>query len=90
MYRTPEVGGSADGVVVQRWYRERLVGDATATAARSEGGGREAQREGVQYDIINCSTMPPACRHGDRGGGGLRSFPLEPTNCAAVVRGKFH
>lgn len=41
-----EVGGSVNGVVVQRWYRERLVGDAaTATAAaRGEArGAREAR-----------------------------------------------
>lgn len=53
-------------VVVQRWYRERLVGDATTTTRRRGEGGRgfRGGGKGVQYDIINCSTMPPACRHG--------------------------
>lgn len=46
MYRTPEVGGSADGVVVQRWYRERLVGDAT-TAAAERGAARGARETRV-------------------------------------------
>lgn len=43
MYRTPEVGGSADGVVVQRWYRERLVGDATTAVAAARGEARLGQ-----------------------------------------------
>lgn len=49
-------------VVVQRWYRERLVGDAVTMRGGARGVRGDA--EGVQYDIINCSTMPPACRHG--------------------------
>lgn len=55
-------------VVAQGWYREHLVGRRRHGGTRErglggsgEGGGRE--RGGLQYDIINCSTMPPACKH---------------------------
>lgn len=87
----PRVGGSVDGtvvvVVVQRWYRERLVGDAATT----EGG---VVREGLGVAPRGCNMtllIAPQChRRAGTGDTRNRGFPLEPTNCAAVVRGKFH
>lgn len=79
-------------VVVQRWYRERLVGDATTTTRiereRERGGqGVRGGGKGVQYDIINCSTMPPACRHGGHEGTG--AFPWSRPIARSSYGGNF-
>lgn len=85
MYRVPGVGSSVDG------GGTAVVPGAFSRRRRYDGG---VVREGVGVAPRGCNMtllIAPQChRRAGTGDTRNRGFPLEPTNCTAVVRGKFH